>query len=59
MELGAEYADGLSLSTPRFELHIRPCAERSAVRIAVDADDTEYARSLALTAKELVEALDL
>lgn len=59
MELGADYSDGLSLSTPRFEMHIRPCAGRSAVRIAVDAADTEYARALALSAKELVQALDL
>ena len=59
LELGADYSDGIRLASPRFTLRIRPEAARSAVRIAVDADDAEFARSLALSAKELAEALEL
>ena len=59
LELGADYADGLSLSAPRFEMHIRPSPTRSAIRIAVQAEDAEFARSLALSAREVARALDL
>lgn len=59
LELGADYADGLSLTTPRFEMHIRPLPQRSAVRIAVRAEEAEFARALALSAREVVRRLDL
>ncbi len=59
LELGADYSDGLRLSTPRYEMHICPEAERSAVRVAVKAQDAEFAEELALSAKALIEALDL
>ncbi|MBR3294003.1 MAG: NTP transferase domain-containing protein [Oscillospiraceae bacterium] len=59
MELGADYADGLSLSAPRFQMHIRPSTTRSAIRIAVEADDAEFARTLALSARDVAQALDL
>ena len=59
MELDADYSDGIRLSAPRWELHIYPEAARSAIRIAVKAEDEEYARELALSARDVVEALDL
>ena len=59
LELDADYSDGIRLHDPRYELHIAPLAARSAVRIAVDSRDAELARSLALSAGELVRALDL
>lgn len=59
LPLGADYSDGLSLRSPRFELHIRPSPSRSAVRIAVHAGDAEFARSLALSAREVARKLDL
>ena len=59
LDLGADYADGLSLRAPGFALHVRPSATRAAVRVAVDAADQEFARSLALSAQELIRALDL
>lgn len=59
MELGADYSDGIRLSSPRFEMHIFPEAARSAIRIAVRAQDEEYAERLAFSARELAAALDL
>ncbi len=59
LELGADYTDGLRLATPRYEMTIRPEAGRSAVRVAVTAQDAEFAEELALSAKALIEALDL
>lgn len=59
MDMGADYSDGLRLRTERYSLHIRPCAGRSAVRIGVRADDAEFAKELALSAKALAQALKL
>lgn len=59
LELDADYSDGIRLHDPRYELHIAPLSARSAVRIAVDSRDAEFARSLALSAGELVKALNL
>ena len=59
LPLGADCADGLCLRAPRYELHIRPSPERAAVRIAVEADNAAFARSLALSAREVARALDL
>ncbi len=59
LPLGAAYTDGLSLSTPRFELHIRPSPTRPAVRVEVRSDDAELSRSLALSVREVTEKLDL
>lgn len=59
MDMGADYSDGLRLHTERYSLHIRPCADRSAVRIGVRADDAEFAKELALSAKALAQALKL
>lgn len=59
LDMGADYSDGLHLRTERYSLHIRPCADRSAVRIGVRADDAEFAKELALSAKALAQALKL
>ncbi|MCR5663335.1 MAG: nucleotidyltransferase family protein [Oscillospiraceae bacterium] len=58
LELGADYGDGISLIRPRFELHIRPSPSRSAIRVAVSAEDAEFAQSLALSASEIARALE-
>ncbi len=59
LPLGADYSDGLTLSAPNYRLQIRPSPSRSALRIAVHADNEEFARSLALSAREVAQALDL
>lgn len=58
MDMGAEYTDGLRLRGPRFLLRISPLASRSALRISVSSQDTEFARELALSARELAKALE-
>ncbi|MBR5093893.1 MAG: nucleotidyltransferase family protein [Oscillospiraceae bacterium] len=58
LELPADYSDGIRLRDPRFKLHIRPLADRSALRIAVDAQDVELARRLAFSARDLAEVLE-
>ena len=59
MDLGADYADGIRLHGKDYELHISPSAVRSAVRVAVSSPDAEFARELALSAKDLIQALDM
>ena len=59
LDMGADYSDGIRLRRPRFDLHISPLSESSAIRIAVSSPDAEFAQELALSAKELAEALDL
>ncbi len=59
LDMGADYSDGLNVSTERFHMRISPLAERSAVRVSVDSEDTEFARELAISAKKLIEALNL
>lgn len=58
MDMGADYSEGLRLSTPRFELHVSPLCRSSAVRISVRSEDAELAHSLCLSARELAEALE-
>lgn len=58
LDMGADYTDGLRLSTPRYVLRINPLAASSALRISVSSADTELAKSLCLSAKELAEAIE-
>ncbi len=58
LELPTEYEDGIRLKDARFELHIRPEAESSALRIAVNAEDAEFAKRLAFSARDLANALE-
>ena len=58
LELPTDYADGIRLHAPRYELHICPEDEKSALRIAVNAEDAEFARRLAFSARDLAEILE-
>ena len=58
MDMGADYSDGLQLEGPRFHLRISPLASRSALRISVASQDAEFARELALSARDLARALE-
>ena len=59
MDMGADYADGIRLHGKGYEMHISPSAVRSAVHVAVNSPDAEFARELALSAKDLIQALEL
>ena len=59
MELGADYSDGIRLETPYFFLHIAPRESISAIHVSARAEDAEFAEELMLTAKELIEKLEL
>ena len=59
LDMGADYSDGIRLTGRGYRLHIAPLARRSAIRIAVASEDAEFARELAISAKNLAEALDL
>jgi mannose-1-phosphate guanylyltransferase/phosphomannomutase len=59
LDMGADYSDGIRLSGDNYRLHISPLVNSSAVRVAVDSPDAEFARSLALSAEELIRALDM
>lgn len=59
LDMGADYSDGLHLAGEGYSLHIAPLSQRSAVRIKVDSEDTEFARELTITTKNLIEAIDL
>ena len=58
MDMGADYSDGLRLHGKGYELRISPLASRSALRISVQSEDAEFARQLALSARDLARALD-
>ena len=59
LDMGASFDDGLRLEGKGYRLHISPSAKSSALRIAVQSEDVEFARALCLSAKELAEALQL
>lgn len=59
LDMGADYSNGITLARDNFTLHIAPLSRSSAVRINVSSDDAEFASELALSAKELIEALNL
>ncbi len=58
LELPVEYSDGIRLRDARYDLHVSPLADRSALRIAVNADDAEFARRLAFSVRDLAKALE-
>lgn len=58
LELPTDYADGIRLHDPRYELHIFPSDDRNALRIAVNAQDAEFAKRLAFSARDLARALE-
>jgi len=59
MELGADYSDGIRLRGRNYELHIRPSANLSALRIAVKSADAEFAKELLDSAAAAAAALDM
>ena len=59
LSMGADYSDGIRLVRPHFKMHISPSSKISQLRIAVSSGNEEYAKSLALSAKELAEAFNL
>ncbi len=59
LDMGADYSDGIRLTGRGYRLHIAPLSRSSAVRVAVSSEDTEFAHSLAMSAKELIDALAL
>ena len=58
LDMSADYSDGIRLHGRGYELHICPAASRSALRVAVQSADAEFARSLCLSAKAVAEALE-
>ena len=59
LEMGADYSDGIRFPLAEGGVHICPRAGTSALAVAVDAPDAEFAASLALSAGEIIKALDL
>ena len=59
LEMGADYSDGIRFPLPQGRVHIFPRREKSAVAVAVDAPDAEFAAALALDAGEIIKALNL
>lgn len=59
LDMGADYSDGIHLTGRAYTLHIAPLSAVSAVRVAVRADNAEFAHSLALSASELIAALNM
>ena len=59
LDMGARFDDGIRLEGKGYRLHISPSAQSSAVRIAVQSEDAEFARALCLSARELAEALQM
>ena len=58
LELSADYEDGIRLKDARFALHICPEEGSGALRIAVNAEDSEFAKRLAFSARDLARALE-
>ena len=59
LDMGADCSDGIRLAGRGYSMHIAPLASREAVRVSVRSPDGEFARSLALSAGELIGALGL
>ncbi len=58
LELPTDFTDGIRLKEARYSLHICPEADSSALRIAVNAWDAEFAKRLAFSARDLARALE-
>lgn len=59
LDMGASFSDGLRLSGENYALRISPLAKSSAIRISVASEDAEFAKELAISARDLAKALDL
>ena len=58
LEMDADYSDGIRLAVKGGSVHISPRAAEEAIRVAVDASDAEFASSLALSAGDIIRAID-
>lgn len=58
LDMGADFSDGIRLHREHYDMHIFPCGAKSAVRVSVRSPDAEFARELAITAGELIKALE-
>lgn len=58
LEYGADYSDGLTLARGEYRLHIAPQRDESALRVDVASHDAELARAVAVSAAEIIAALD-
>ena len=59
LEMGADYTDGIRFPLAAGSVHIAPRSEAEAIEVAVDAPDAEFAEALALSAGEIIRALEL
>ncbi len=59
LPLGADFSDGIGLESERFTLRIRPSAASEAVCVDVRSPDAEFAKELTLSAKAVIDALNL
>lgn len=58
MDLNPDYGDGLHLNGANYRLHISPLPAASALRVCVQSADAEFARGLAFSARDLIQALE-
>ena len=58
LELDADYSDGILLRRESWDLRIRPERDQAALRVEANALDTEFARDLALSARDVIRALE-
>ena len=59
LEMDSDYSDGLRVTGAGYEMHIAPREDMQAIHVCVHSPDAEFAESLMLSAKELIEALNL
>ena len=58
MELGADYAQGLRLKTPRFLLRLYPAAEESALYLSVSSADEKLAGKMLSLMRDAIEKIE-
>lgn len=58
LDMGADFSDGLSLPFDGGSLRICACPDAAALRVAVTADDAEFARELSVSARRLLQAME-
>lgn len=59
LEMDSDYSDGIRVCGGGYEMHIAPRGDMQAIHVCVHSSDAEFAKTLMLSAKELIEALDL
>jgi hypothetical protein len=59
MDMQADYAHGLTVRGRDFSVNFSPSPVSSAVRVCAAAEKSETARELAVSAQDMIKALDL